>query len=60
MNLKIEALMRRLQTLLEFHQMLVMENRNFGRMQDVANKIAQLTFILEELNKNRKLQTIAQ
>jgi uncharacterized membrane protein YheB (UPF0754 family) len=58
MILRIEALMQRLQTLLEFHQKLTTENKDFKRMSEVANKIQQLTFQLEHHNTNRKVQTI--
>ena len=58
MNLKTEAVTRRLRTLLEYHQKLQMENNDLFRMQEVANKIQQLTYILEKLNSSKLAQTI--
>lgn len=61
MNLTTEALWRRLRTLIDFHQKLVTENKDFVRMEQVARTISMLINRLESLNKTNKLaQTVIQ
>lgn len=47
MGLKIEATWRKLKTLLEYQQKLVVENRDKARMDRVACKIKRLVYVLE-------------
>lgn len=51
MGLKIAATWRRLKVLLEYHQVLVAENRQKERMDKVGRKIKRLTWLLEQYNK---------
>lgn len=58
MNLRTEAIAQRLRTLLEFHQKLQMENVDAPRTYEVADKIRQLTFLLERANATPMSRTV--
>ncbi len=55
MNLKTEAIVQRLTTLLEYHQKLVVENKDWKRMNQVARRIKHLTYFLESFTKKASL-----